>query len=158
MVELFRSLQENSIYYVVPASVNSIHHLGIYRARNLAVEMAIEGLLRTLQALKITPSEVVVDGKMAIPKQIMEVPVRQQFHADETIYEVSAASIVARVMANCLFDGYQRNWPEYITMGEDHGSLSEAHKQALRDHGPSSVHRQGDYGKGWWDKIMKGGA
>jgi ribonuclease HII len=169
----FEWLQVNSLYLIEVAGVNHIGRIGIYAARNLAMYRAIHGVLalrsrelrgrhsvqqRTLW--EMPPYQVVVDGN-EIPelKDLWATdPPRNaelmfMVAADAKVKTVSAASIIARVYADALFEGWEAYWPGY-GMNKDHGSLSELHKGKLKNDGPCTMHRTRNYAPGWWAQLL----
>ena len=161
-LELFGALQGESLYYVVPATPNSISKINVYKSRNIAIASAVRGLCYLLKASGYTPSKVIIYGywstewKKAFSKDCFDMRVEGAIRGDESIYEVSAASIVAKVYCDCLLAGWDLLYPKR-GIGCDHGSLTEEHKIQLRERGPSPVHRTGVYAQDWWDRILNGG-
>lgn len=155
-LELFKKLQKSSLYSIVPATVNEINSTGIYMARNMAILSAVRKLLFS-QNYGI--KNVLIDGYFS-KKWLkffsvdLRVPVECMVNGDDLVYECSAASIMARVYADALFQGFGEFYPGY-NLEKCHGSPDKRMYEALRKKGPSPYHRTG-YGKGWWEKIMKG--
>jgi len=159
-LKLFEKLQYNSIYTIVPATVNSINSVGIYKARNYAIASALEGLYLQLLEMNIKPEKAVIDGPfskewMNYFRSKVSIPVGCMIDADEIVYQVSAASVVARIYADALFTGFGSFYPGY-GFEHDHGSPSESHIEALRKRGPSPYHRTKNYAAKWWERIRKG--
>jgi ribonuclease HII len=148
----FEQIQNIGLYCVVPASVSAISQVGVYRARNWAMGLAIKGLL------ELRPVEhILIDGKpikLNLPNNVSTDFIIQ---GDEKSYLMGAASIVAKVYTDALFEGYGNLWPGYgINVPFDHGSLSKQHKEALRELGPTPVHRTRHYAPEWWRRILNG--
>lgn len=156
-LELFGKLQEKSLYAVVPATVNQIGQVGIYKARNYAIVAAVSQLLECLLQLKIFPEIVEIDGYwssewMSIFQRTFGITVIRGY--DESDYEVGAASIIARVYADALFTGFGKFYPGY-GMEKDHGSPSVLHCEFIRKNGVSPIHRYKNYAEDWWKKILQ---
>jgi ribonuclease HII len=174
-LRLFARLQKECWYSIALASVNDIRNAGVYDARNLAISEALDSLLSRIivyrQALKfyrwrnamnrLDDIRIIIDGRLSA--EIKEALARRianacridgLIKADEIVYEVSAASIVAKVYVDALFAGFGAFWPGY-GLEHDHGSPSAAHKNALRRLGPSPYHRTGVYGRAWWERILR---
>jgi len=122
---------------------------------------ALESLYLQLLQMNIRPERAVIDGPfskewMNYFRSKVTVPVECLIDADNKVYTVSAASIVARVYADALFEGFGKFYPGY-GFEHDHGSPSKAHIEALRKAGPSPYHRT-NYAVGWWERIRKGKA
>ena len=64
-----------------------------------------------------------------------------------------AASIVAKVYLDALFEGWDQYWPGY-GLNSNHGSPSTQHYTALREKGPTPVHRTANYATEWWRRII----
>ena len=165
-LELFTELQKSSLYYVVPATPNSISKVNIYLARNIAIATAITGLLSVISVDdtfddKQFPQKVLIDGYwskrwLQVFSEATLLEVEGVVRGDETVYEISAASIVAKVYCDALFAGWEKLYPEW-GIGCDHGSLSDKHLAEIRAKGPSPLHRVGAYGRNWWEKIFNYG-
>lgn len=161
-LRLFAALQKASHYCVVPATVNDINGIGIYVARNLAMVQAGGMLLRKLQQLgeRDAVERFVLDGYFSkkwlamFSGEWLGIAVESIIDGDAKVYELGAASIVARVYADALFEGWGRFWPGY-RLERNHGSPDLVMYERLRLDGPTPVHRT-EYGAGWWKKIMGG--
>jgi len=160
-LELFRAIQETSLYVVIPATVNQIIHLNITRPRNQAIIWSVKMLLELIKEMGVNPGKIVkktiIDGpfteefiiRMRREVMIDVVPVVK---ADEKHYAVSAASIVAKVYVDALFEGFGRFYPGY-NIEKNHGSPDRVMYRKLKECGPSPWHRTGVYGRQWWAKI-----
>jgi ribonuclease HII len=71
--------------------------------------------------------------------------------ADRDCASVSAASIVAKVERDQLMTKLHEQYPEY-DFASNKGYSSAIHIQALREHGPSPIHR-----KTWLTNILTEG-
>jgi len=159
-LELFSELQKKSVYSIVPATVNSINTEGIYKARNRAVIASLGLLIMELKdrGIGYGEIEVIIDGywsqrwKRIISLNIREVPVKGLIHGDSLIYEISAASIVARVYADALFGGFGLFYPGY-RLERSHGSPDPIMYEKLYECGPTPMHRT-SYGFKWWKLIL----
>lgn len=113
------------------ASVEEIDQLNILQATLLAMQRAVQGLV-------ITPGLVLVDGNRA-PR--LACPVRTVVRGDATIKSISAASILAKVTRDAILQGLDALYPGY-GFAIHKGYPTAAHRQALRELGPSPVHRR----------------
>jgi ribonuclease HII len=161
-VELFKELSKKSHYSVHIATVNDISGLGIYQARNLAVEMAGLCLLKKIRSKGYgwPNKQIIIDGHFAKKwllhyESTFTVPTICMIGGDSKVYEISAASIVAKVYVDMIFDGMARDYPGY-RLDKNHGSPDPEMYEKLRSDGPTPFHRIEGYGKEWWDKIMEG--
>ena len=161
-LELFAELQGESLYYVVPATPNAISRVNIYLARNIAAITAIEGLnMLLISAGYPVPEKYLLDGYwsklwLRTFSARAHTLVEGIVGGDAVIYEISAASIVAKCYVDALFAGWERLYPLW-GLGRDHGSLSDKHLAEIRAKGPSPLHRVGRYAPNWWKKIREGG-
>jgi len=158
-LNLFGKLHYHSIYSIVPATVNSINSVGIYKARNYAIATAFENLYLQLLGMNIKPEKAIIDGPfskgwMNYFKSKIAIPVECMVNADEIIYQVSAASIVARIYADALFTGFGSFYPGY-NIERNHGSPDKVMYEKIRKDGACPYMRV-NYGQSWWKKIQEG--
>jgi len=158
-LELFAELQRESLYYVVPATPNSISEVNIYIARNIAVYCAVRGLLSLLSfRVGERVEKVLLDGKwskswLSALGEKLDIPFEGVVNGDDTVYEMSAASVVAKCYCDALFAGWEQLYPDWA-VNCHHGALTRGDKEVLRTRGPSPLHRVGVYGRGWWRAIF----
>jgi len=159
-IELFRELRKSTIYSVSLATPSMIDYVNIYHARNNAIISSAMSLAQTLGQMnkRMDGLEVWIDGKWSEKKmKEFEIITSLRFkgiqNGDDTVYEISAASIVAKVCVDALFRGFMDFYPQQ-GIGLDHGVLTKVHKEELREKGLSPYHRGGVYAKNWWNKIL----
>lgn len=157
-IALFEPLTKEGIFYIVPATPNTITRIHTYLARNIAIVSAIMGIVTVIRYMEIEePTGIVIDGQWSKEwtDRFGEIGyrVRGEAKADDTIYEVSAASIIARVYCDALFQGWETFFPDW-GIGYDHGSITEKHKAEFLEKGPSPVHRTGIYANEWWKRLL----
>jgi ribonuclease HII len=94
-------------------------------------------LRRCVTTLSVEPDYVLTDG---FPVKRLPVPNLSIKKGDAVTASVAAASIVAKVTRDKMMDRYHRRFPAY---GFDHnrGYGTNAHRDAIRAHGPSPIHR-----------------
>jgi len=157
--ELFEKLSETSVYTIALASPRTISLVNVYRGRNIAIETVLRELVILLKDVGFSlPDEVIIDGvwsekNLNYFQDVSGLTVKGLARGDSTVYECSAASIIAKCYADILFTGYEK----LLDCRLDCGNLSEAHIKQLREKGPTVAHRTGVYGKEWWNTILKGG-
>jgi len=152
-ISLFAQITKKGLVAVVPATVNLINNIGLYHSRTWAVAMAMEMLYKIALTKGKVIKRFLIDGKkFANHTDIPDSKLMFIVDGDERSYLIGAASIVAKVYVDALFEGWNRNWPGY-GLNHNHGSLSTEHRLALKSRGLSPVHRAG-YAKGWWEKIL----
>jgi len=168
-LNLFPLIAENSIFSISIATFKDVEILGIYEARNYAALSALEQVFRLLVKEKVFQNsyrtiKVLIDGHWSREKKEwfksslvaatgVSSSVEGVVDGDATVYEISAASIIARVYCDALFEGWNTFFPGY-ELNTNHGSVTEKHKTTLREKGPSPVHRVKNYGKSWWKSIL----
>jgi ribonuclease HII len=94
-------------------------------------------LRRCVTTLGVEPDYVLTDG---FPVRRLPVPILSIKKGDAVTASVAAASIVAKVTRDRMMDRYHRRFPVY---GFDHnrGYGTKEHRDAIRRHGPSPIHR-----------------
>ena len=156
-------------FVVVPVTMPMMEEAGLSAARGAAMLAALQLWCLVFEESGPGVERAVLDGPslrhLGIDKALLlpddwpdEVPVScmcltAEEAADRKYKAVAAASIIAKVYVDALFEGYGRMWPEY-GMERDHGSLSKRHRLALKRNGPSAAHRFRGYGEDWWRDIL----
>ena len=129
---LFDLIRENAIAYcIAEASVEEIDRLNILEADLLAMRRAIDGL--TVKA-----DFALIDGNVARDFQI---PARAVVHGDAISPNIAAASILAKVTRDRQCEELDRLYPQY-GIAKHKGYGTKAHMDALREFGPSPIHRK----------------
>jgi ribonuclease HII len=113
------------------ASVKEIDEINILHASMLAMSRAIS-------SLPIRPDKVVVDGNR-VPKT--DLPCEAVIGGDATVAEISAASIVAKVIRDYLMTVFDKKYPQY-GFSKHKGYATKDHMTALKKYGASPIHRR----------------
>lgn len=129
---------------VVETSPQEIDRRLLRQAFPETLRLAVTRLLEQLFAkgLPRDPHEYVVvfDGEVPMPKDL-----RCHMYAvpdgDNRIWQVSAASIVAKVARDAVMDKLHRQYPNY-NFAEHKGYPTRVHKILLAKHGASDAHRR----------------
>ena len=130
--KLFDVIKENALAYcIAQASVEEIDELNILEADLLAMRRAIDGL-------SIKADYALIDGNIARDFQI---PAKAVVHGDAISPSIAAASILAKVTRDRLCLELDREYPQY-GIAKHKGYGTKVHMQALREHGPSPIHRK----------------
>ena len=118
-------------FCIAQASVEEIDQLNILQATMLAMRRAVRGL-------RLRPGKVLVDGNR-IP--VLDMLAEAIVKGDAKVPAISAASILAKVHRDHLCTAMDLLYPAY-GFAQHKGYGSEQHMAALRQHGPSPVHRK----------------
>ena len=129
---LFDVICENAIAYcIAEATVEEIDRLNILEADLLAMRRAIDGL-------QVKADYALIDGNVARDFQI---PARAVIHGDAISPSIAAASILAKVTRDRQCVELDRQYPQY-GIAKHKGYGTKAHMDALRQFGPSPIHRK----------------
>src|SRR5437762_13626306 len=126
--EIHRRALTVGIGVVAPAEIDL---LNVYQAGLCALRRAVE-------ALAVVPEFVLVDGR-EIPGLAM--PQSAYPKGDAFVCCIAAASIVAKVYRDALMRDLDAVYPAY-GFARHMGYSTRAHFAAIREHGPSPVHRR----------------
>jgi ribonuclease HII len=129
---LYDYICENAVSYcIAEASVEEIDELNILEATLLAMRRAIDGL-------SVPADFALIDGNVSRDFQI---PVRAIVKGDATSPSIAAASILAKVTRDRQCEELDRMYPQY-GIAKHKGYGTKVHMDALRQHGPSPIHRK----------------
>ena len=129
--ELFPIIKEQAIAYGIGlASHEEIDEINILQATFLAMERAIA-------QLQIKPEYALIDGNRA---KDFGLPVKTVVKGDSLSANIAAASVLAKVTRDMLMEEAAVEYPGYgFEIHKGYGT--RAHYDALREKGPSSIHR-----------------
>jgi len=113
------------------AEVEEIDDINILQATFLAMQRALEGL-------RIQPDLVKIDGNRC-PKS--SYPMQAIVGGDATVAEISAASILAKVVRDAELVELDKQYPQY-GFAKHKGYGTAEHLAALREHGATPIHRR----------------
>ena len=114
---------------------DEIDRLNIYWATMKAMTLAVDALSRCLGA---APAHVLVDGNR-LPRWTY--PATALVGGDALSLSIAAASIVAKHTRDTIMLAHAEVHPHY-GWASNKGYAAPAHLRALRDHGPSPLHRR----------------
>jgi len=116
-------------------SSSDIDKMNILEATKLAMERAI---LDLETKYKIKADYLILDGRMQIDIPVNQISIVK---ADEKIFSVSAASIIAKVARDKLMLKMAKKYPEYCF--EKHkGYGTKLHLEMIKKYGPCPIHRK----------------
>ena len=132
----FQFLENRIAWAVGEASAEEIDELRLTAAISLAAGRAIKGLQEKTGPI----GRVLADAGLRHPFE-ETMPTQRFIKGDERFLPIAFASIMAKVWRDRLMGEYAQQYPLYGF--ESHvGYATERHRQALRAHGSSPVHRQ----------------
>ena len=124
-------IRDHAIAFSVAAvDVARIDQLNIYHASKLAMKLAVE-------QLTIRPDHLLIDA-MQIDFDCAQTPI---IHGDALSISIAAASILAKVERDAMIRAWDPIYPEY-GLASNKGYSTPSHKKALREFGPTPLHRQ----------------
>jgi ribonuclease HII len=129
--ELALLIREHSIAWAI-AAVDSarIDQINIYQASRLA-------MLRAVRQLDPAAGHLLVDAV----KVDCEIAQEAIIHGDALSISIAAASIIAKVERDRMISAWDPVFPMY-GLASNKGYCTPHHLAALREHGPSPLHRQ----------------
>ncbi len=128
---LAQRIREHAVAWSIAAvDVARIDQINIYHASRLAMRIAVS---------QLTPAAdyVLVDAL----RLDCELPQRPIIHGDALSASIAAASIIAKVERDRMICAWDPIYPEY-GLASNKGYSTPHHLAALREHGPSPLHRQ----------------
>lgn len=130
---LSREILKHHKVCIAWASEEEIEKLNIFQATLLAMKRAVEGL-------GVTSGHLLVDGKFSIPHMhsFVQTPL---IKGDLRATPVSAAAICAKVARDHLMHTLAEEFPGY-GFEKHKGYATEVHRKAIKELGPSRVHRR----------------
>jgi ribonuclease HII len=137
-----------AVFATGEASVDEIDEINIFWARMLAMSRAFERVRELLELREPVGSQgalVLVDGNF-VPKQLRSLDpalfqVRSLVKGDARCFACAAASIFAKNYRDKLMQNLAKEWPQY-GWEENVGYPTPFHREALKAHGPSRLHRK----------------
>lgn len=130
--EIFDLILENVVDFgigLVPASVIDEH--GIAFATKKAMKLAIDSLSKV-------PEVVLID---ALYLAEVTIPQKSIIKGDESVYSISAASIIAKVYRDAVVSGFDNIYEGY-GFSSHKGYGTKAHYEAIKKQGLTFEHRQ----------------
>jgi len=128
---LAERIREHAIAWSIAAvDAARIDQINIYHASKLAMHEAVK-------KLQPAPDHLLIDAM----KLEVEIPQRAIIHGDALSASIAAASILAKVERDRMIGEWDPVFPVY-GLKSNKGYSTPKHLAALREHGPSPLHRQ----------------
>ncbi len=139
---LFNVIKEKALhYFVASASMEEIEDLNILNATFLAMKRAVKGLA-------LAPDVALVDGNQCPDLGVCAKPIVK---GDALSESIACASILSKVTRDRVMEKEAEKYPEY--QFEKHkGYGTKLHIEAIKNYGPSPIHR-----RSFLKKILKNG-
>ena len=126
--QIVRDAEAWAVGVVTPEEIDKIN---ILNASFLAMH-------RALDQLTIRPEAVIVDGNRFNPYH--DLPYTTIVKGDGKYQSIAAASILAKTFRDEYMDSLANEYP-YYDWQKNKGYPTKAHREGIRDHGPSPYHR-----------------
>lgn len=127
----FKEISEKAFVGIGIVDEKTIDEMNIFQATRKAMHEA-------LAKLEVPPDYVIVDGKMKIATRC---PVKCIVGGDAKCLSIAAASIIAKVTRDRIMEESHLVYPQY-GFNQHKGYATKSHKNALKIHGPSPIHRR----------------
>lgn len=134
---LFHRIADKCIdYQIVEINHEEIDAINILRGTMKAMCMAI-------QKLNVVPDKFVIDGNyFRLPDNYqLNLNYETIIDGDAKIFQISCASILAKVTRDNIMRGYHLRYPEY-NFYKHKGYSTPEHFQKIREHGLCEIHRK----------------
>lgn len=129
--EIAEELKETTLAYAIgQVEADEIDRINILEATKKAMSLAISGLKPAADYLLID----------ALQLKLCPLPQKALIKGDSISYSIAAASVLAKKFRDDLMQAYDTEFPVYGFAGHK-GYGSAKHLEALRQHGPCSLHR-----------------
>ena len=135
--KLFDLIKEKAIAYgIAEGTVEEINELNILEADLLAMRRAIDGL-HTPDGTPYKADFALIDGNI---NRDFQIPACAVVKGDSLSMSIAAASILAKVTRDRMCEDMDKAYPQY-GIAKHKGYGTKEHMAALREHGPSPIHR-----------------
>ncbi len=135
--KLFDIICTSAIAYgIAEGTVEEINAINILEADLLAMRRAID-CLHTPNGQSYRADFALIDGNVSRDFQI---PARAVIKGDSLSMSIAAASILAKVTRDRMCEEMDRQYPQY-GIAKHKGYGTKEHMNALRQYGPSPIHR-----------------
>ena len=135
--KLFDLIREQAIAYgIAEGTVEEINTFNILEADLLAMRRAIDGLT-TPDGQPYNADFALIDGNI---DRDFQIPAQAVVKGDALSMSIAAASVLAKVTRDRMCEKMDEEYPQY-GIAKHKGYGTKEHMAALRQHGPSPIHR-----------------
>ena len=135
---LFDLIIQNAVAYgIAEGTVEEINELNILEADLLAMRRAIDAL-HTPDGQPYTADYALIDGNV---DRDFQIPASAVVKGDSLSMSIAAASILAKVTRDRMCEDMDKAYPQY-GIAKHKGYGTKEHMNALRQYGPSPIHRK----------------
>ena len=135
--QLFDMIKEKAIAYgIAEGTVDEINNLNILEADLLAMRRAIDAL-HTPDGQPYHADFALIDGNI---DRDFQIPAKAVVKGDSLSMSIAAASILAKVTRDRMCLEMDKEYPQY-GIAKHKGYGTKEHMNALREFGPSPIHR-----------------
>ncbi|MDP2940786.1 MAG: ribonuclease HII [Candidatus Omnitrophota bacterium] len=134
----FQEISKNSLFGIGIIDEKIIDRVNILQATVMAMEEAINSLIRRISSARCRRAYVIVDGNL---KLNIAFPYRSIIGGDGKSKSIAAASILAKVTRDRIMEAYHKLYPQY-GFAKHKGYPTSEHRALLRRLGPSEIHRK----------------
>ena len=135
--ELYGEITANALSWGVGlASAEEIDEMNILNATKLAMKRALDDAASRFGGKY--PEKLLIDH-VSLPA--IDIPQLSITHGDAISVSIASASIIAKVTRDRLMAEYAKEYPEY-GFEKHKGYGTAAHYAAIREYGPSPIHRK----------------
>ena len=128
-------IEEHAVAFAVDwADPKRIDEINILQATLKSMKSAVDAVV---QMLDEPVDHVLIDGNQRIETELEQLTLVK---GDGRSLAIAAASILAKVGRDELMLEYHDRWPEY-GFNSNKGYGSQAHRDAIAEHGPCEIHR-----------------
>jgi ribonuclease HII len=134
----FLEITAKSTFGVGIVNENIIDSLNILVATRIAMEQAIEDLVRKLKTPKKQQIHIIIDGNIKFDMKFVYTSI---IRGDCKSKSIACGSIIAKVTRDRIMAIYDKVYPQY-GFSKHKGYPTLAHRQAIKKFGPSLIHRK----------------
>lgn len=128
---------KKSLYGIGIVNEKIIDRINILEATRLAMVNAVRSLISKLNGYRQESIHLLIDGNMRLDLAFASLAIVK---GDTKSMSIAAGSILAKVARDRIMVEYDKVFPEYGFISHK-GYPTKSHRQALKEFGPSIIHR-----------------